>query len=169
MTTDKIRLERLQNRIARLVTGAELRTSSDERWRDLKWDLIKKRRKKHMFSFIQKTEIRLSLPSEYIAYVIPESKQWGTCWILRNSRWQSLPYSRTTPFRQAFILSTTRLWNSLPDILHVNISMTAFKRKITNYFKVTTPPVYYGLGTQKGNRLHTRLRLGMACLNAHQD
>ena len=48
------------------------------------------------------------------------------------------------------------------------MSTTTFKKSITNYFSVPKPPVYYGLGTVKGNRLHTRLRLGMTCLNAHQ-
>ena len=163
--TDEIRLERLQNRIARLVTGAKLRTSSDELRRDLGWDLLKIRRKKHRLVLYRKLKCERAYIPEYITSIIPESRQQETGRILRNARLQSLPYNRTTSFRQAFIPSTTRLWNSLPDFLHVDMSMTTFKKSITNYFSVPRPPVYYGLGTIKGNRLYTRLRLGMTCLN----
>ena len=81
---------------------------------------------------------------EYITSIIPESRQQETGRILRNARLQSLPYNRTTSFRQAFIPSTTRLWNSLLDFLHVDMSMTTFKKSITNYLSVPKPPVYYG-------------------------
>ena len=43
---DGVRLERLQNRIARLVTGAKSRTSSERFRRELGWDSLKIRRTK---------------------------------------------------------------------------------------------------------------------------
>ena len=166
--TDEIRLERLQNRIARLVTGAEFRTSSEKLRRDLGWDLLKTRRKKHRLILYRKLKCERAYIPEYITSIIPETRQEETGRILRNARLQSLPYNRTTSFRQAFIPNTTRLWNSLPDFFHVIPSSETFKKSITNHFSVPKPPVYYGSGTVRGNRLHTRLRLGMTCLNAHQ-
>ena len=47
-------------------------------------------------------------------------------------------------------------------------STKTFKTALTEHLSVAKPPRYYELGTVRGNRLHTKLRLGMSCLHAHQ-
>ena len=47
-------------------------------------------------------------------------------------------------------------------------STKTFKAALTEHLSVTKPPHYYELGKINCNRLHTRLRLGMSDLHAHQ-
>ena len=166
--TDELRLERLQNRAARLVTGAEFRTSTDALRRDLGWDLLKTRRVKHKLTFYRKLKYEQSFIPEYITAIIPENRQRVTGRTLRNAHLQTLPSNRTSSFSRSFVPDTTRLWNRLPADFHAITSTVTFKTALTNHISVPKPPRYYGLGSKRGNRFHTRLRLGMSCLHSHQ-
>ena len=105
---------------------------------------------------------------EYITAIIPENRQNVTGRTLRNSHLQTLPSNRTSSFNKSFIPDTTRLWNALPADFYLITSNVAFKTALKKHISVPKPPRYYGLGTKRSNRLHTRLRLGMSCLHAHQ-
>ena len=152
--TDEIRLERLQNRIARLVTGAEFRTSSEALRRDLGWDLLKTRRIKHKLTFYRKLKYEQAFIPEYITAIIPETRQQETGRTLRNANLQTLPSNRTSSFTKSFISDTTRLWNKLPEDFHFFSTTKTFKAALTKHFSLAKPPRDYELETLKGNRLH---------------
>ena len=103
----------------------------------------------------------------YITSILPSTRQQDTGRTLRNANIQTLPFNRTVSFHKSFVPSTTKLWNALPQHIRVETSQRSFKKSIIQHFGTPPPPHYFSLGTKIGNRLHTRLRVGMSHLNAH--
>ena len=164
---DSQRLERLQNRAARLITGTPFRSSTEKLRRDLGWDTLTTRREMHRLQMYFKLKNNTSTLPDYIRAELPQTRQRDTNITLRNSSSQSLPPNHTSLFQRSFIPSTTRAWNRLPESTQTSRSPKMFKRELSERLSVRTPPVYYSLGTKLGNILHTKLRVGMTELNAH--
>ena len=119
---DELRLERLQIRAARLVTGTPYRTPSDKLRRELGWDSLKTRRKIHKLTFYRKLlDTRHSLP-DYLTPVLTQTRGTATQRRLRNTDTMTLPPNRTTSFQRSFIPDTTRLWNRLPQSIRASPS-----------------------------------------------
>lgn len=116
----------------------------------------------------RKLKFDQSFIPKYITTIIPETRQQETGRNLRNAHTHTLPPNRTSLFKKSFIPDTARLWNSLPMEFHSITSSKTFKTALTELLSAPKPTHYYELGTVKGNRLHTRLRLGMSDLHAHQ-
>ena len=163
---DELRLERLQTRAARLVTGTPFRTPSDKLRRELGWDSLKTRRKIHKLLFYRKLlDNRHSLP-DYLTLTLTQTRGAVTQRRLRNTDTMTLPPNRTTSFQRSFIPDTTRLWNRLPQFIRASSSPATFKKTLTKHTGVTAPPTYYSIGNKTGNTLHTQLRTGTLPLNA---
>ena len=167
-TTDSLRLQRLQNRAARLVTGAHFRTSTDRLRRDLGWDPLDARRRIHKLTLYFKLRNTQSNHPSYITSIIPQTRQHDTDRILRNADSQSQPQNRLTSFQRSFVPATTKLWNQLPLHSRKAKSLSEFKRALKDNAGVQAAPSYYSYGTKLGNTLHTKLRLGMSPLNSHR-
>ena len=167
-TTDSLRLQRLQNRAARLVTGAHFRTSTDRLRRDLGWDPLDARRRIHKLTLYYKLRNTQSNHPSYITSIIPQTRQHDTDRILRNADSQSQPQNRLTSFQRSFVPATTKLWNQLPLHIRKAKSLSEFKRALKDNAGVQAAPSYYSYGTKLGNTLHTKLRLGMSPLNSHR-
>ena len=165
---DSLRLEKLQNRAARLVTGTPFRTSTERLRLDLGWDALTVRRELHRLQmyFKLQNDTNNILP-DYVVTAMPNTRLQDTQRNLRNAASQSLPPNHTSLFQRSFIPTTTRDWNKLPGTIRTNISPKTFKRELFKRLCIPEPPVYYSLGSKKGNILHTKLRLGMSDLNAH--
>ena len=165
--TDSLRLERLQNRAARLVTGTLRRSSTDKLRRELGWDSLKTRRTIHkLIMYFMLRHPQSQLPT-YITSIIPNIRLNDTGRILRNANTHTLPMNRLTTFHNSFVPSTTRLWNSLPNHVQNETSTKSFKKALVKHFGTPPPSKFFSLGTKHGNILHTRLRIGMSHLNAH--
>ena len=164
---DEQRLERLQNRAARLVTGTTPRTSTDKLRQDLGWETLKTRRKLHKLQFFHKLISTLHQQPEYIRHVLPQTRITNTHRTLRNYTTLTLPPNNTTSFQRSFIPSTTRQWNTLPNQLRTLTSHKKFKRGIDNLFGMPHPPPYFSHGSKIGNTYHTQIRTGSLPLNAY--
>ena len=165
---DEIRLERLQNRTARLVTGAEFRTSTDALRRELGWDRLQTRRDMHKLLFFRKLLFEQEKFPDYITALLPDTRQKDTGRILRNANAHTQIVNRTESFRKSFIPDAIKRWNKLPESLRLQPTTASFKRALAKRMSMDKPTVFYNFGTRKGNTLHTKLRLGMSPLNAHQ-
>ena len=164
--TDSLRLERLQNRVARLVTGTMLRTPTDKLRDELGWTTLENRRKIHKLTLYYHLQIANSLTPSYISSVIPDTRMSQTGRSLRNSRTLTQTFNRTSLFENSFLPSTTRLWNKLPlPVRQSNFS--SFKRYIHEQLSPPRPPAYFSFGSKRGNLLHTRLRVGTSQFNSH--
>ena len=164
--SDCIRLERAQNRAARLVTGAPLRTSTDGLRRELGWTSLTDRRKKHKLQLYHKLMFNPTIPP-FIKLISPNARQQNPQRRLRNASTQTLPKVRTSIYYRSFIPATTRVWNTLPEQTRTDIRYTSFKKHLNTILAPPYPPRYFFLGSLAGNLLHTKLRLQISKLNAH--
>ena len=162
-------LETLQNRAARLITGALFRTSTDKLRHDLKlgWDRLSTRREIHRLMYFWSLNDRTTPTPAYIRDSLPQARQTDTTRTLRNSTAMTQPKNRTTRFQKSFIPDTTRKWNKLPLAVRSQSSLKTFKSDISKLLGAQLPPKYYSFGSKLGNTLHTQLRLGMSYLNSH--
>ena len=164
---DERRLETLQNRAARLVTGTLYRTSTDKLRLELGWDRLKTRREIHKLTLFWQLQDRHNPIPDYLKDDLPQIRENDTNVVLRNSTDMTLPINRTICFQKSFIPDTIRKWNRLPQSIRSQPSLKSFKTSILKVLGAKRPPKYYSLGTKLGNALHTQLRLGMTKLNAH--
>ena len=166
-TRDRLRLERLQMRAARLVTGTPFYTSHNKLRTELGWDTLDARRTKHrLIQYYKLLDPHADVP-QYIRDIIPQTRHHNTGLALRNANTITLPNNRTTLFQKSFIPNTTKLWNNLPESIRTVPSLKTFKGAIDSRFGAEVPPSFYSIGSKQGNILHTRLRLNSSVLNAH--
>lgn len=165
-TTDALRLERLQNRAARLITGTMLRTPTNKLRQELGWTTLKDRRKIHKLLLYHHIKTPHSQAPSLIDSILPETRLFQTGRALRNSDTLSQPYNRTSAFKNSFIPATTKLWNNLPVFMRQS-NYSTFKRTLQDYLSPPRPPSFFSYGSKLGNLLHTRLRVGASHLNAH--
>ena len=165
-TNDAIRLERLQNRAARIITGTLLRTSSQKLKTELGWTSLSERRQSHKLIFYHNLVNNNQVPS-YIKELIPPQRKDQTNRQLRNALTRTEHWNRTTKYYNSYIPATTRTWNQLPEKTRTKPTTQSFKKEISRISTSVKPPKYYSLGSKTGNRLLTRLRVDMSKLNAH--
>ena len=163
---DATRLEILQHRAGRLVTGTLFRTSTDKLLQDLGWDKLTIRRRIHKLTLYHSFNNPRHHSPNYITQIMPETRAQNTGRTLRNASTHTLPPNRTTSFHNSFFLSTGKLWNNIPESIR-SLSHSSFKRAISERLGAPRPPIYYEVGSKIGNVLHTRLRNEMSHLNSH--
>ena len=161
-----MRLERLQNRAARIITGTLFRTPSEKLKTELGWTSLSERRQHHKLNFYHSITNNAEIPS-YIKEIIPQQRISQTNRPLRNALKRTEPNIRTTKYQNSYIPATTRLWNQLSEEIRSKTRTQSFKKEMLKTQTVEKPPKYYSLGSKIGNCLLTRLRVGMSKLNAH--
>ena len=166
---DNRRLEKAQNRAARLITGTIRRTSVACLLKELGWCSVTDRRRKKRLMLFHKLMYDPAVP-EFIKAIVPKTKKSAIDRPLRNMSNHILaqPISRTTTYSRSFIPSTTRIWNELPTELRLADSHKAFKKDMGDIIGAKGPNPFNLYGSKKGNILHTRIRLHSSSLNAHR-
>ena len=154
--TDSGRLEEAQLEIARIVTGARRGTSHELIMRELGWPTLAERRKGNKLK--QFLRILTKEAPQYLQELIP--RKIGD--IRPHSRYPDNFYyfrARTETFRNSFIPSTLKLWNSLS----INNRTLEHCKDIMKQVKV---PLYY-YGKRSCNIKHAQLRMLCSKLNHH--
>ena len=164
---DCTRLERAQNRAARLITGTTLRTPTDGLRRELGLTSLTDRRKKHKLQLYHKLIFDSRIPT-FIKSTLPCTRKQSIPKTLRSASKQTIPLVRTSTYYKSYIPSTTRIWNTFPEHVRADSKYTTFNKYLTELIATPTPPSYFFIGTQIGNLLHTKLRLNVSRLNFHQ-
>ena len=165
--TDSARLQTLQNRCARLVTGTLFRTSTDALLNDLGWERLEDRRHIHKLLFFHRLYYNNPPLPAYMTNLVTDTRQNATGLKLRSAQLLSLPPIRLESFRRSFIPSTIRQWNHLPESLRNTLSRRDFSRQVWRRYGAPEPPTLNSVGTKTGNTHHTRLRVGLSHLHAH--
>ena len=168
-TFDSNRIERAQNRAARLITGTVRRTHVAGLREELGWSSVADRRKKDKLLLFHRLLHDRVIP-EFIRAIAPNTREAGSCRTLRNTTDNILiqPVSRTTAYSRSFIPSTTRSWNELPTELRLLDCHKMFKKNIAELMGPKRPNPFNMYGSKRGNILHTRLRLNASSLKAHR-
>ena len=165
--SDSIRLQTIQNRCARLVTGTLFRTPTNALLNDLGWERLEARRLIHRLLFFHRLFYNHPPLPPYLTNLLTDTRQDATGLQLRNAHLLSLPPIRLTSFRNSYIPATIRQWNLLPEILRNTPSRRDFSRQVWQRFGAPEPPALNTVGTKTLNTQHTRLRVGLSTLNAH--
>ena len=163
---DATRLETLQNRAARLTTGALFRTPTDKLRQDLGWDKLITRRRIHRLSLYQKFNDPTQHTPDYITEIMPHTRAMDTNRTLRNITTHTQNLVHTSSFQQSFFNITSKQWNQFHENVR-SLSHKNFKKHVTKQLGLPKPPDFYFQGSKKGNTLHTRLRTEMSHLNSH--
>ena len=74
-----------------------------------------------------------------------------------------IPAHKTELYVNSFIPSTTQLWNTLPQTIKTNPSVSLLRKYLST--NDTMIPIYYYFGTRKEHVKHCRLRLAISDLN----
>ena len=164
---DAMRLERVQLKIARLVTGAHPRSPTNDLLIDVGWEKLKTRRTIHKLTELYKINNEHISTPQYLTRLMLPTRLQDTGRTLRNADNITTQHCRTTSFRNSFFPNTVSKWNSLSLTTQNQPTLKLFVRAVTKHFTVKKQKRYYSHGTKLGNKLSTRLRLKTSDLNAH--
>ena len=164
---DSVRLQTLQNRCARLVTGTLFRTPTDALLKDLGWECLETRRLIHKLLFFHRLNYDYPPLPSYLTSLLTDTRRDATGLQLRNAQLLSLSSIRLTSFRNSYVPATIKQWNLLPETIRNIPSRRDFSRQVWQRFGAPEPPTLNTVGTKALNTQHTRLRVGLSTLNAH--
>ena len=166
-SADALRLQTLQNRCARLITGALYQTPTTALLTDLGWEQLETRRSIHKLLFFHRIYYNSPPLPSYIIEIMTDTRQDATGLRLRNAQSLSFPPTNLTCFYRSYFPSAIRQWNLLPETLRNSASRKDFARQIWQRLGAPKQPTSFSVGNKTQNTLHTRLRVGMSTLNAH--
>ena len=127
------KMQKLQNRAARVITKSSYDASSSILLEKLHWDNLSLRRKKHNSILMYKTINKLT--PEYLQNLFSFR---STNYNLRNAEMKlNLPKPRTEYLKRSFCYSGARLWNTLPHSARTANSLRHFKNEINRFL---SPP-----------------------------
>ena len=160
--TEIMRLEQIQYRAAKLVTGALHLTSKEKLNTELGWETIQKRSDFLGLSIFHKIHSHETRP--LIRKCMPKL-DFERKHHLR-SKGGYIPFTNYgSKFKTSFFPYHSELWNSLPRNVQAS-NLTDFKMYNSKEIK---PPKYkhFSKGNKLSNSLLTRIRVGRSFLNQH--
>ena len=128
------KLQKLQNRAARVITQSPFDTSSNLLLTMLKWEKLSLRRKKQKALIMYKTLNELA--PDYLQCLF--TQRHVNDYNLRNLEGKlSLPKPNTNYLKRSFCYSGACLWNNLPQELKSVCSIGQFKRGIKKVSEIS--------------------------------
>ena len=120
------KLQKLQNRAARIITKSPFDTSSDHLLSTLDWERLFLRRKKQKALMMFKS--MNGLAPEYLQSLFSQRR---SVYNLRDSEGKlTLPKPSTNYLKRSFSYSGAMLWNNMPKSLKTAVSVNHFKQLI---------------------------------------
>ena len=118
------KLQRLQNRAARILMSASYDSNLDDLFRALGWRRL----------YYQRLEQKSIIMYKTLHGLTPDCLRSRFVYRLRNSENKLvLPQPRTDYLKRSFLYSGGQLWNSLPVDLRQASSLTDFKSKLSRH------------------------------------
>ena len=164
---DESRLEKLERRAARLVTGTPRGTSTDKLQKELGWDTLKTRRKVHRLTFYRELLHNQDTLPSYIQSILPQTRHTDTGQTLRNATTNTTIVSKTSSFNRSFLPNSTKQWNLLPEAVRSEPSLRTFKKQLHVLYCIPTPPEFFSFGSKTGNIYHTKVRCESLDINSY--
>ena len=125
------KLQRLQNRAARVLTQSSYDADANQLIKKLGWDNLETRRQKLKAEMVYNSLNGLT-PS-YLSSKFIQRSDMITSYNLRNSQNKlAIPLPRTNCYKNSFSYSGAVLWNSLPSSVRQATSLTNFRRLLIN-------------------------------------
>lgn len=158
---DKERLDNVQLKFARIISGAKRGTSHELIYNELEWTKLEDRRKQSKLTFLYKIVNRVS--PDYLVEILPKTVNVNQA-TLRNDSLLRNFRTRTEKFRKSLFPDTIRLWNSLPENVRLSDSLNCFSTLISSK---CTRNVLYNVLDRKLGIIHSQMRMNCSNLNAH--
>lgn len=156
------RLENIQYKAAKVVTGAYHQTSKQKLYQELGWETIQERCEYLGLTMFHKIHLRETRPLVRECMPAPNINTRYAC---RNSgEYLPFPYINRQ-FGQSFFPYFSKKWSKLPRKIRI-LPMKDFKENL----KVNIKPAKYkhfSVGSKEGNQLLTKIRVGRSLLNSH--
>ncbi len=161
------KLDSVQNRAMRIVTGATERSQINRLYEDLGWHSLSQRREIHQLKWLYKI-LHGSCPP-YLVELVPPTVGERQRYNLRGAG-NITPVPATSQiYYKSFFPSTIRLWNLLPLEIRNSPSLNSFTSNLTKldtYKRCVVLP-WHGFGNRFYNVHLTRIRLGCSKLKYH--
>ncbi len=133
--TSKNRLQKLQTRAVRLITGSGPHTSRNFMFNKLKWLSLQQRRNFHKCILVYK--YRMDLAPQYLCDMFIGNNS-NHSYNTRNATQLRATITRTAYYYRHFTVSGLNLWNSLPNHIKEYTSLSSFKWSL--YIHMVTKP-----------------------------
>ena len=162
--TNLKKIEEIQYKAARIVSGAWKGTSYEKLYTNLGWESLNRRRSMRKLTILYETihtKHPMHLHSIIKNFLHPENSRLANKYLLRN-----VPCARSH-YPKQFLPSTIRDWNQLDLIVRESRTKPIFKNKILNLIRPKKSP-YFGLFSNQSIKYITLLRLGLSPLNSHK-
>ena len=175
-------LENLHLEAIRIILGAVRGTSHEKLYKESGFCTLKERRKRHKLLMFHKM-INHQCPG-YLSNLVPPLVSTTNPYHRRRPHERVIPAHKTELYANSFIPLTTQLWNTLPQTIQTNpsISLLIFVVVVVVVLLLllllfcfvlllllstndTMIPIYYYFGTRKEQVKHCRLRLAISDLN----
>ena len=154
-------LESLHLDAIRTIIGAVRGTSHAKLYRESGFTSLKERRRRH--KLITYFKALNGFTPIYLTNYIPPLASSINPYPTRSSPLErSIPLYKTTLYEHSFFISTTYLWNELPDSYKLTNSISNFKRLLRKD-DISVPSYYLG-GDRNAEIIHCKLRLEISDL-----
>ena len=158
-----IRLDQIQYRAAKLVTGALHFSSKLKLNIELGWESLKVRYECLGLSLFHKIHLGCTRPLVKSFMPQLEINAHNTRVAIR---YKQFPYCNKQ-YSLSFYPYFTKLWNKTHKTLQNERDLTEYKSKLKNIYKHPKYKFYYRGLTKRGSTLMTHLRVGRSVLNDH--
>ena len=136
----KNELDKIQNEAARIVTVTTKLVSIRELYKEINWDTLDERGRKHKLALFYKMVNGLSPP--YLSSLLPIPVNRVSSYYLRNSNDIRTIPARTNLYYNSLLPSAIQEWNNLPLDVRTSESLYSFKRRLNDRNRVV-PKYYY--------------------------
>ena len=161
--SDIYRLNQIQYRAGKLVSGALHFTSSSKLFLELGWEELGQRAKFLGLTVFHKIHLNLTRPLVKSCMPSLRINRHNTRTVTSYDRF---PH-RSITFSKSFFPFFSKLWSSLNKSIKCNTDLTSFKENLSNFYKPTKKR-HFKYGSKTGNRYLTHLRVGRSFLNSHR-
>ena len=125
------KLQSLQNRAVRLLTGSGPREHRDTMFKKLNWMTLKNRRIEHKCVLLYKSLHNMA--PQYLTNQFHSNSQCHA-YNTRNSRKLRVDKVKTAYYSRSFRISAVKLYNDLPENISQADTLETFKSQIHNHF-----------------------------------
>ncbi len=127
----KFKLQSLQTRAARLITGSCPRTNRNPMYKSLSWLSLQNRWDFHKCVIVYKC--RNSLAPSYLEKLFTSNDTKHTYNTRHSSQLRSIK-TRTTCYHKSFTVSGHKLWNDLPSTIQNCTTLPTFKKALYKFY-----------------------------------
>ena len=157
------KIEKIQLKAARIVTGATRLISVELLYKETGWEPLQNRRYKH--NLCQVYKMMNDLTPTYLKSLIPATVANTSAYQLRDTENIRPLLTRTQLYYKSFLPSSIRNWNQLPLNIRNSASLSSFKQQLNK--DNNKVPKYYSTGNRQLQIYHTRLRTNCSSLKQH--